>query len=88
MKYSFFEGKEVMLGIYVTSDFLNSDEQALIAYKGAIKGGHAVIMIGWDNSIKCLKIMNSWGETWGDKGFLWLSYDYVEKALIYSWAII
>ncbi|MBA2249504.1 MAG: C1 family peptidase [Chitinophagaceae bacterium] len=45
------------------------------------KMGHAVLAIGYDN-IKyggAIEIMNSWGDTWGDKGFVWVRYkDYLK----------
>ncbi len=40
-------------------------------------GGHAVLAVGYDDRRQALKIRNSWGEEWGDKGYGWLPYDYV-----------
>ena len=39
-------------------------------------GGHAMCIIGYDDKIAggSFEIMNSWGTTWGNKGFLWLTY--------------
>lgn len=42
-------------------------------------GGHAVCLIGYDDAKKLVKFVNSWGAGWGDKGFGYLPYDYVEK---------
>jgi hypothetical protein len=38
-------------------------------------GGHAVAVVGFDNTKRALKIQNSWGSHWGDKGYIWVSYD-------------
>lgn len=42
---------------------------------GAFLGGHAMCIVGYDDSRRVFKIVNSWGTDWGEEGFLWLSYD-------------
>ena len=50
-------------------------------------GGHAVVAVGYDNNRKigsskgAIKIRNSWGTGWGENGYGWLPYDYVEARL-------
>jgi C1A family cysteine protease len=39
------------------------------------RGGHAMIIVGYDDAKQAFKVQNSWGENWGNKGFFWLSYD-------------
>lgn len=40
-------------------------------------GGHAMTVIGYDDRKfgGAFLIMNSWGKSWGDNGFAWLTYD-------------
>jgi methionine-rich copper-binding protein CopC len=48
-------------------------------------GGHAVTIVGYDDSMTynlngivykgAFKIANSWGTSWGDNGFIWISYE-------------
>lgn len=39
--------------------------------------GHAVCIIGYDDSINAYKFINSWGTGWGDSGYGYFSYDYL-----------
>lgn len=42
---------------------------------GGALGGHAVSIVGYDDSKQAWLIRNSWGEEWGEKGFAWVAYD-------------
>lgn len=62
-----------------------------------IVGGHAVVAIGYDDSMKiknttCGKettgaflIRNSWGTNWGQGGYGWLPYDYILQGMAEDW---
>jgi C1A family cysteine protease len=53
----------------------------------SMEGGHAVLAVGYDDNKKigktkgALLIRNSWDEDWGEKGYGWLPYAYVERGL-------
>jgi C1A family cysteine protease len=38
---------------------------------------HCVAICGYDDSKHAVKIMNSWGTTWGEAGFSWIDYDFL-----------
>ncbi len=38
--------------------------------------GHAVLIVGYDNTLNAFKYVNSWGTGWGDAGYCWISYDF------------
>jgi len=40
-------------------------------------GGHAAMAVGYDDSKECLIVRNSWGTSWGEKGYFYLPYWYV-----------
>lgn len=40
------------------------------------KGGHAMVLVGYDDSKHAFRIRNSWGVTWGDQGSAWVDYDF------------
>lgn len=58
-----------------------------------VVGGAAGVFVGYDNtyrmsSVGALRFLSSWGSEWGENGFGWLSYKYVEEALVRDiWAI-
>lgn len=43
----------------------------------ALRGGHAVTVIGYDDTRDggSFEIINSWGSEWGEDGYFWMSYD-------------
>jgi len=43
-------------------------------------GGHAVLAVGYDDSLQALIVRNSWGEGWGDKGYFYMPYKYATNA--------
>lgn len=48
--------------------------------KGAqMIGGHAIVIVGFDDHKKLFKFANSWGASWGRHGFGYLPYDYLKK---------
>jgi C1A family cysteine protease len=42
-------------------------------------GGHEVAIVGYDDEKKLYTVANSWGANWGDKGFFYMPYEYVEN---------
>jgi len=60
-----------------------------------VTGGHAVMCVGYDNSISlkgltkgAFIIRNSWGQSWGEKGFGYLPFDYVLQGLAVDWWVL
>lgn len=37
-------------------------------------GGHAMVIVGYDDARGAYRILNSWGPDWGDGGYLWWDY--------------
>lgn len=80
-------GKPVALGIQCTPEIYEVERDLPyipLPDKLVLIGGHAVVVVGYHDNLSHdghtghLLIKNSWGEDWGDQGFGWLPYDYVE----------
>lgn len=48
-------------------------------------GGHAIVIVGYDNESKRVQFANSWGKGWGVQGFGWLPYEYIEEHMSDAW---
>lgn len=94
----------VMFGFTVYNNISESKKNGLISYpakKNKLVGGHAVVAVGYDDNkvieiigetgktTGAIKIRNSWGEDWGEDGYGWLPYRYLEEGLAKDfWSII
>jgi C1A family cysteine protease len=41
-----------------------------------VLGGHAVLLVGYDDAKQWFIVRNSWGASWGDKGYCYMPYAY------------
>jgi len=48
---------------------------------GTKYGWHAMAVVGYDDRRQAFRLLNSWGQKWGDHGYLWMSYDVVPKRI-------
>ena len=48
---------------------------------GEEPGGHAMVIVGYDDRKQAFKLINSWSTDWGKKGFGWVSYDLLEATV-------
>jgi len=66
------------------------DEKPVIGLPNSTEklwGNHAVLIIGYDDSLGAFKFMNSWGTRWGIRGFGYLSYEFVQNKAWEAWAM-
>jgi cathepsin L len=61
--------------LYASTPGFMGNKGKIMAEKGPFSGiDHAVLIVGWDDLRKAWKIKNSWGTSWGDRGFGWVAY--------------
>ncbi|MBU4346061.1 MAG: C1 family peptidase [Candidatus Omnitrophica bacterium] len=51
-------------------------------------GGHAISTVGYDDKKKVIKFKNSWSNKWGQKGYGFLPYVYVECYMMDAWSSV
>jgi len=44
-------------------------------------GGHAMLIVGYDDDRNAFRVMNSWGQGWGDRGYYWLDYGFFGRVV-------
>lgn len=72
----FFSGR---FDIYTRSIF-ERDRQNV--RPGQPHGNHAMIIVGYDDRKKAFLVQNSWGMTWGKRGYAFVSYDLFETIAV------
>lgn len=83
-------GYPAMFGFTVFDSIREASGDGCIPFPGQgerVRGGHAIVAVGYDDKKKIKKetgallIRNSWGPGWGDGGYGWLPYAYVESGM-------
>jgi C1A family cysteine protease len=87
-------GRPVVFGFAVYSAFESQD----VAKSGIVPmpdpsdqmvGGHAVVLVGYDDAADRFRVRNSWGTSWGQDGYFEMPYLYVTSSSLASdfWAL-
>jgi hypothetical protein len=79
MKTLLTEQKPILIAAFLTPKFGKVDGLGIHAYRPHVvnydRGGcHAMLVVGFSDEYNAFKVVNSWGESWGDDGFVWIDY--------------
>jgi len=50
-------------------------------------GGHAMVVVGYDDRKEAFRLFNSWGKEWGNDGFIWVKYKDFGKYCKYGYVM-
>lgn len=82
-KVALAKGYPVLIGMTLGKTFYSiSGSLENHNYKGVqwdSIGGHAMNIVGYNNTLNGFIVENSWGSSWGDSGFCLISYDVFKK---------
>lgn len=76
------------ISVYESFESDNASKTGLIPMPDpseSMLGGHAMAIVGYDDnkvigkSKGAFEVRNSWGPSWGDKGYCWIPYDYLNN---------
>jgi C1A family cysteine protease len=72
-------GYPVIVGFTVYDSFMTSTDGNIPMPKQTegVQGGHAVIVVGYDQVTRRFKFENSWGTSWGTDGYGTLPFEYL-----------
>lgn len=75
------EGRPVGIGVKLGDRFMRWNSDAVIDYDTYLNPGmqhayHAMVLAGYDDSRNAFKVINTWGNTWGNSGTIWVDYDF------------
>jgi len=77
----------VMIGVPVFEEWMEP-VKGVISYPqdpDYVWGGHAICVCSYNDNTKLVKFKNSWSSYWGDKGYGYLSYRYINDFLWSAW---
>ena len=67
----------ISAALYVYEDFLYYTEGVYEHVTGGYLGGHAIIIVGWDDGEGYFIVKNSWDTDWGESGYFRIAYSQV-----------
>lgn len=76
-------GYTVNFGFSVYTSFLTIGASGVMPMprrSERVEGGHAVLMVGYDDARERYTVRNSWGPDWGDKGYFYMPYAFAHSS--------
>lgn len=76
IKANIFQRGPLLIVIPVTDGFWEPNKEGMVSLENIIRGYHAVVLVGYDDSKNAYLLRNSWGTEWGQQGYCWLPYSH------------
>lgn len=69
-------GQPVVFAMQLPEDWFALKGAQVYAPTGPVTANHhAMALIGYDEDRQAFRLINSWGNSWGDEGYAWIAYD-------------
>ncbi len=88
-------GNPILIGVYIYESFIDASVRPFLYHsvRGKRQGGHALVIVGYTSrfpdprnpgqTISAFKIRNSWGSSWGENGYAWITRDLFPQILVH-----
>ncbi len=93
LKRYLYQGKAIVFGAKLGDEFMNASGDVVLTSQTYNYSGqhayHAMILCGYDDNKGAngaFKVVNSWGEDWGNGGFIWVDYNYFVQQDYFAYA--
>lgn len=87
-KKALMNGNPVLMGMDISNAFLS----ASVVYEpdSISVGGHAMTIVGYDDDKYggSFEVINSWGPTWGNEGYMWIRYPDFAESVRYGFELV
>jgi predicted secreted protein len=64
----------VSAAVCVNSDFQHYTGGLFNPRKPCNQINHAIVLVGWNDTLGAWRLRNSWGTGWGEGGYMWIAY--------------
>jgi len=63
----------VITGTVWTTGMYRPDSRGFIRPTGTVVGGHEYVIMSYSRRLDAVRMLNSWGTGWGDRGWAWIA---------------
>jgi len=80
------DDKPIIISTTLSNEFGAIDLFGVAAYRDHVvnyeeTGCHAMLLVGYDDDLNAFNVVNSWGISWGNNGFVWIDYQAFENVV-------
>lgn len=83
------EGRPIAIGAKLGDRFMRWNSNAVIDFDtyqnpGMQHAYHAMVLSGYNDAKSAFKLVNTWGNSWGDNGTIWVDYDFFLSSFCFA----
>gem|GEM_PF-495956 len=88
-KKALMRGNPVLIEMKIPANFRNlKDTKYWEPHNPQTILTHPFVVVGFDQNLESFEILSSWGNDWGDSGYLWVKFDDFGKQVLNAYVIV